>query len=63
MKVTLINFDNEERAKVRVVRTMYQYYLQNRDASWQKLRDNAGRFKKEPEVMKLISISKEQDQQ
>lgn len=46
MKVTVITFDNEERAKVRMVRTMYQYYLQNRDASWQTLRDNAGRFKK-----------------
>ena len=46
MKVTVITFDNEERAKVRMVRTMYQYYLQNRDASWKTLRDNAGRFKK-----------------
>ena len=30
-----------------------QHYLKYRDASWQKLRDNAARLKKEPEVMKL----------
>ena len=32
----------------------YPEYLQ---ASWQKLRDNAARFKKEPELMNLILIS------
>ena len=35
-----------------------QYYPEYRDASWQKLRDNAARFKKEPEVMNLILVSR-----
>ena len=31
-----------------------QYYREYRDASWQKLGNNAARFKKEPEVINLI---------
>ena len=61
MKVALITFDNEERAKgrgfmKRVKERWDQYFPEYRHASWQKLRDNAARFKKEPEVMNLILV-------
>ena len=59
MKVTLTFLDNEELAKgrgfMKTFKTQWdQYYPEHRDASWQKLRDNAARFKKEPEFMNLI---------
>ena len=61
MKVTLITFDNEEHAKgtcfmKRVKERSDQYYPAYRDASWQKLRDNAARFNKEPGVINLILV-------
>ena len=40
-----------------------QHYLKYRDASWQKLRDNAARLKKEPEVMNLILLRKRNETQ
>ena len=60
-KVTLITFDNEERAKgrcfmKRVKERWDQYFQEYRDANWQKLRDNAARFKKEAEVINLILV-------
>ena len=61
MKVTLITFDNEKRAKgrgfmKRVRERWNRYYPENRDASWQKLRDKVARFKKEPEVINLLLV-------
>ena len=61
MKVLLITFDNDERAKrrgfvKRVKQRWDQFYPEYQDASWQKLRNNAARFKKEPEVMNLILV-------
>ena len=61
MKVTLITFDNEERAKVRgfmkrVKERWDQYYPEYRDVSWQKLRDNTARFEKDLEVINLILV-------
>ena len=38
----------------RVKENWDQYYPEYRDASWQKLGNNAARFKKEPEVINLI---------
>ena len=35
-----------------------QYYTEYRDASWQKLGNNAARFKKEPKVINLILMSR-----
>ena len=64
MKVTLIIFDNEERAKgrgfmKRVKERWDQYYSEYRDASWQKLSNNAARFKKDSEVINLILVEGE----
>ena len=58
VKVTLITFDNEERTKSRhfmkIVKEQWdQYYPVYQDASWQKLHDNAARFKKDSEVINL----------
>ena len=59
IKATFITFDNEESAKgrgfmKRVKENWDQYYPEYRGASWQKLGNNAARFKKEPEVINLI---------
>ena len=61
MKVALITFDNEERTKgrgfmKRVKERWDQYFPEYRHPSWQKLRDNAARFKKEPEIMNVILV-------
>ena len=51
--------DNEERSKgrgfmKRVKERWDQRYPEYSSASWQKMRDNSARFKKEPDVMNLI---------
>lgn len=57
MKVTLVMLDEEERARgrgfmKRVKERWSVKYPEYQTASWQKLRDNAARFKKEPEIKK-----------
>ena len=42
----------------RVKEKLDQYYTEYRDASWQKLDNNAARFKKESEVINLILMSR-----
>ena len=59
MKISLVAIDNEERRKgrgfmKRVKERWDEKYPEYRQASWQKLRDNAARFKKETEIMNLI---------
>ena len=39
-----------------------QRYLEYQQASWQKLRDNAARFKKERELMTLIIVRQREEQ-
>ena len=55
MKFTLITFDNEERVKDRgfmksVKERWDQCYPEYRDTTWQKLRGNGVRFKKESKL-------------
>jgi hypothetical protein len=57
MKIILITIDEEERAKgrgfmKRVKERWDLKYPEHQGASWQKLRDSAARFKREPENMK-----------
>ena len=40
-----------------------QLYPEYSSASWQKLRDNSARFKKEPDVMNLILVRQREEQQ
>ena len=59
--------DNEERSKGRVfikrVKERWdQRYPEYSSASWQKLRDNSARFKKEPDVMNLILVRQREEQ-
>ena len=59
MKINLVTMDDEERAKgrgfmKRVKERWDQRYPEYNLASSQKLRDNAARFKKEPDIMNLI---------
>ena len=72
MKINVVIMDKEERAKgrgfmKRVKERWDQKYPEYQQASWQKLRDNAARFKKEPELMSLILVrqreEKPQDQE
>ena len=68
IKVTLIIFNHEQRAEgirfmKRVKERCDQYYPDYRDASWQELRDNAARFKKEPEVMNSILLRRRNEMQ
>ena len=63
MKVTLITFDNEERAKgrgfmKRVKERWDQYYPEYRDVSWHKLCHNTAKFKKDLEVINLILVGR-----
>ena len=63
MKVTLITFANEKHAKdrgfIKMVKKWWdQYYLDYREVNWQMLCDNAGKFKKKPEVINLILVRK-----
>ena len=68
MKISLVVMDNEERSKgrgfmKRVKERWDQRYLEYNSASWQKLRDNSTRFKKEPDVMNLILVRQREEQQ
>ena len=61
MKIDVPIMDKEERAKgrgfmKRVKERWDQKYPEYQQASWQKLRDNEARFKKEPELMSLILV-------
>ena len=64
MKINLVIMDEEERVKgrgfmKRVKERWDQKYPEYQHASWQKLRDNAARFKKEPEPISLIFCEEE----
>ena len=68
MKINLVIMDEEERAKgrgfmKRVKERWDQKYPEYQQASWQKLRDNAARFKKEPELISLILVRKREEEQ
>ena len=70
MKINIVVMDNEERSKARgfmkrVKERWDQRYPEYSSASWQKLRDNSARFKKEPDVMNLILVrqKKREEQQ
>ena len=61
MKIDVVIMDKEERAKgrgfmKRVKERWDQKYPEYQQASWQKLRDNPARFKKEPELISLILV-------
>ena len=61
MKINLVTMDDEEREKgrgfiKRVKERWDQRYPEYSLASWQKLRDNAARFKKEPDIMNMILV-------
>ena len=65
MKILLVTLDEEERAKgrgfmKRIKERWDMKYPQYQAASWQKLRDNAARFKKEPEIENLILVRRRQ---
>ena len=67
-KINLVVMDNEERSKgrgfmKRVKERWDQRYPEYSSASWQKLRDNSPRFKKEPDVMNLITVRQREEQQ
>ena len=67
MKINVVIMDKEERAKgrgfmKRVKERWDQKYPEYQQASWQKLRDNAARFKKEPELMSLILVRQREEQ-
>ena len=60
-KIDVVAMGKEERAKgrgfmKRVKERWDPKYPEYQQASWHKLRDNAARFKKEPELMKLILV-------
>ena len=61
MKIKLIMIDEEEHVKgrgfmKRVKERWKVEYPEYSEASWQKLRDNAARFKKEKEIRKLMLV-------
>ena len=67
MKIDVVIMDKEERAKgrgvmKRVKERWNQKYPEYHQASWQKLRDNAARFKKEPELISLILVWRREEQ-
>ena len=67
MKIDVVIMDKEDRAKgrgfmERVKERWDQKYSEYQQASWQRLRDNAGRFNKEPELMNLILVQKREEQ-
>ena len=67
MEIDVVTMDKEERAKgsgfmKRVKERWDQKYPEYQQASWQKLRDNAARFKKEPELMNLILVRRREEQ-
>ena len=67
MKIDVVIMDKEERAKgrsfmKRVKERWDQKYPEYQQASWQKLRDNAARLKKEHELMTLILVRQREEQ-
>ena len=61
MKIKLIMIDEEERVKgrgfmKRVKERWEVEYPEHSEASWQKLRNNAARFKREKEIRKLMLV-------
>ena len=61
MKIVLVMLDQEERANgrgfmKRVKERWDAKYREYQSASWQKLRDNAARFKKDPDIKGLILV-------
>ena len=61
MKIVLVTLDQEERAKgrgfmKRVKDRWDAKYPEYQSASWQKLRDNAARFKKDPELKDIMLV-------
>ena len=66
MKILLVTLDEEERAKgrgfmKRIKERWDMKYSEYQAASWQKLRDNVARFKKEPEIRNLILVRQRQE--
>ena len=66
MKIDVVIMDKEDRTKgrgfmERVKERWDQKYSEYQQASWQRLRDNAGRFNKEPELMNLILVQKREE--
>ena len=66
MKIDVVTIDKEERTKgrgfmKRLKERWDQKYPEYQHASWQKLRDNAARFKKEPELINLILVQKSKE--
>ena len=66
MKIDVVTIDKEERTKgrgfmKRLKERWDQKYPEYQHASWQKLRDNAARLKKEPELINLILVQKSKE--
>ena len=66
MKIVLMILDQEERAKgrgfMKQVKDRWDVkYPEYQSASWQKLRDNAARFKKDPELKDLILVRQREE--
>ena len=67
MKIDVIIMGKEGRAKgkgfmKRVKGRWDQKYPEYQQTSWQKLRDNTARFKKEPELLSLILVQQREEQ-
>ena len=67
MKISLVLIDEEERSKgrgflKRAKEKWDQKYPEYNLAMWQKLRDNATRFKKDPDVMNMILVRQREKQ-
>ena len=68
MKIVLVMLDEDERAKgrgfmKRVKDRWDMKYPEHESASWQELRDNAARFKKDPEIKNLILVRRREEVQ
>lgn len=68
MKVVLLMLDEEERARgrgfMKRVKDRWDVkYPEYESASWQKLRDNASRFKKDPEIKNLMLVRRRKEVQ
>ena len=68
MKIVIVMLDEDERAKgrrfmKRVKDRWDMKYPEHESASWQKLRDNVTRFKKDPEIKNLILVRRKEEVQ
>ena len=68
MKFVLVMLDEDERAKGRGVMKRVKVrwdmkYIEHESASWQKLRDNAARFKKDPKIKNFILVRRREEVQ